>query len=87
MPTARSSATPRNSASTATSRLGPDLAVLERRQQHVVGRPAEHPGVGDGERAEQQAADRGEGEDPRLALDRDPEDGEPLRGGGGPLTR
>ena len=67
--------------------VGPDLAVLEGRQQHVVGRPAEHPGVGDGQRAEEQAADRGEREDPGLALDRDPEDGEPLGGGGGPLAR
>ncbi len=56
---------------------GLDLAVAERRQHHVVGRPAEHPGVGDGQGAEEQAPDRGDGEDPGLALDRDPEDGEP----------
>ena len=59
-----------------------DLAVLERREHDVLGRPAEHPRVGDGQRAEEHAADRGEREDPRLALDRDPEDGEPVEGGG-----
>ena len=62
----------------ASSRPVADLAVLEGREHDVVGRPAEHPGVGDGQRAEEQAAERGEREDPRLAPDRDPEDGEPL---------
>ena len=81
MPTARRMATPRNSATTATKQSRADLAVAEGRQHDVVGRPAEHPGVGDGQRPEQQAADRGEGEDPLLALDRDPQDGEPLAGG------
>ena len=81
MPTARRMATPRNSATTATKQSRADLAVAERRQHHVVGRPPEHPGVGHGQRTEQQAADRGEGEDPLLALDRDPQDGEPLAGG------
>ena len=77
MPTARRIATPTNSASTAQQHAGADLAGLERRQHDVVGGPAEHPGVGDGQRAEQHAAERREREDPRLALDRDPEDGEP----------
>jgi hypothetical protein len=31
-----------------------DLAVLEGRQHHVVGGPAEHPRVGDGQRPEEQ---------------------------------
>jgi hypothetical protein len=56
----------------------PDLTVAERRQHDVVGRPAEHPGVRHGQRAEQQASDGGGREDPRLPLDRDPENGEPL---------
>ena len=63
---------------------GPDLTVLEGGQDDVVGRPAEHPGVGDRERAEQDAADRREREDPRLATDRHPEDPEPLDRGPAP---
>ena len=78
MPTARRIATPRKSASTATSSAGVDLAGLEGGQHDVVGRPAEHPGVGDGQRAEEDAAERGEGEDPGLAPDRDAEYGEAL---------
>ena len=46
---------------------------LERGQQHVVGRPAEHPGVRHGQGTEEDAAERGEREHPRLAPDRDPE--------------
>ena len=47
----------------------------------MVGGPAEHPRVGDGEGAEEHAADRGDGEDPRLALDRHPQDGEAVARG------
>ena len=78
MPTARSSATPRNSASTATSSPLPISPSLNAGQQDVLGRPAEHPGVGDGQGTEEQAADGGEREDPGLAPDGDPEDAEPL---------
>ena len=53
---------------------GADLAVAEGREHHVVGGPPEHPGVGHRERPEQDAAERREGEDPRLPPDRDPED-------------
>ena len=48
---------------------GVDLAVLEGGDQHVVGGPAEHPGVGDGQQGEQHAADGGEDEDAGFAAD------------------
>ena len=72
MPTARSSATPMNRAKTATSMSVPISPVSNAGQHHVVGRPAEHPGVGDGQRAEDDAAEGGEREDPRLPADRRP---------------
>ena len=78
MPTARRIATPRNSARIAQQQAAVDLAARERRQHDVVGGPAEHPRVGHGQRAEEHAAERGEGEDQGLALDRDPEYGEAL---------
>ena len=54
------------------------LPRLEGGQHHVVGGPAEHPGVGDGQRPEQQAAEGGQREDPLLPADGDPEDAEPV---------
>ena len=48
---------------------GVDLAVLEGGDQHVVGGPAEHPGVGDGQHREQHAADGGQDEDAGFAAD------------------
>ena len=57
--------------------VGADLAVLERREHHVVGRPAEHPGVGDRQRHRRS---RCRGWRPRRSTapaDRDPEYGEP----------
>ena len=62
---------------------GGDLAVLERGQHDVLGGPAEHPRVGDGQRAEEDTAERGEGEDPGLAADGHGEYGEPVTQGGG----
>ena len=52
------------------------LAGAERREHRVVGGPAEHPRVGHGQGAEEEAADRGQGEDDGFALDRDQEYGE-----------
>ena len=62
---------------------GGDLAVLERGQHGVLGGPAEHPRVGDGQRAEEDTAERGQGEDPGLAADGHGEYGEPVTQGGG----
>ena len=82
MPTARRIATPTNSARIATRPPVVVAPVVEGRQHDVVGGPAEHPGVGDGQGAEEHAAERRDGEDPRLAADRDPEHAEPAHEGG-----
>ena len=76
MPTARRIATADEQRQDGEQPAGPDVAGLEGGQHDVVGRPAEHPGVGDGQRPEQHAAQRGEREDPGLAPDRDAQHGE-----------
>ena len=71
-------ATPTKSATTATMAAA-GTTPLERRQHDVVGRPAEDPGVGDGEGTEEDRADGRDREHPGLAPDRDAEDRETAR--------
>jgi hypothetical protein len=66
---------------------GADLAVVEGGDEDVLGGPAEHPGVGDGEHAEQHGAEGGHGEDARLTLDADPQDAEAVECRGAPQLR
>ena len=57
---------------------GADVAVVEPRDQDVVGRPSQHPRVRRGQRAEEAGAHGGDEEHPRLTPDRPPQDPDAL---------